>query len=59
MSRYNKELDEILGQMPNYVMEYLELSDEIKQEWRKGSKASDFGGIHHLWQPIGLGFRLY
>ncbi len=38
------KVDEILGQMPNYIFDYLELSDEIKNEWRKGSKASDFGG---------------
>lgn len=45
----SKELDEtkvreILGTIPNYILDYLELSDNIKEEWRKGATASDFGG---------------
>lgn len=35
----------IIGEIPNYIFEYLELSDDIKKEWKYGSKASDFG--HH------------
>lgn len=40
----NKELRSIIGEIPNWIFEYLELSDEIKKEWKFGSKASDFGG---------------
>ena len=37
------ELKSIVGEIPNYIFECLELSDEIKEEWKHGSKASDFG----------------
>ena len=39
----DKELRGIVGEIPNYIFECLELSDEIKEEWKYGSKASDFG----------------
>jgi len=38
-----QELRAILGEIPNYIFECLELSDEVKKEWKHGSKASDFG----------------
>jgi len=34
------DLKSIVGEMPNWIFEYLELSDEIKKEWKEGSKAS-------------------
>jgi len=40
----NNKLRSIIGEIPNWIFEYLELSDEIKKEWKFGSKASDFGG---------------
>ena len=38
-----EQIKSILGQIPNEIFEYLELSDEIRKEWKTGSKASDFG----------------
>lgn len=34
----------LLGEMPNFVIDWLELSDDLRNEWKKGGKASDFGG---------------
>lgn len=46
----DKELRGIVGEMPNYIFECLELSDEIKEEWKHGSKASDFGSHNQFVQ---------
>ena len=40
----DKELRALLGEMPGFVIDWLELSDELRNEWKKGGKASDFGG---------------
>ena len=40
----DKELRALLGEMPNFVIDWLELSDDLRNEWKKGGKASDFGG---------------
>ena len=40
----DNELRALLGEMPNFVIDWLELSDELRHEWKKGGKASDFGG---------------
>ena len=34
----------MLGEMPGFVIDWLELSDDLRNEWNKGGKASDFGG---------------
>jgi len=39
-----EEIKQIVGEIPNHIFEYLELSDDIKKEWKNGSGASDFGG---------------
>lgn len=46
----DKELRGIVGEIPNYIFECLELSDEIKEEWKHGSKASDFGSHNQFVQ---------
>ena len=46
----DKELRGIVGEIPNYIFECLELSDEIKEEWKYGSKASDFGSHNQFVQ---------
>jgi hypothetical protein len=46
----DKELRALLGEMPYFVIDWLELSDELRQEWKKGGKASDFGGHHAFMQ---------
>ena len=40
----DKELRALLGEMPYFVIDWLELSDDLRHEWKKGGKASDFGG---------------
>ena len=40
----DKELRALLGEMPYFVIDWLELSDNLRNEWKKGGKASDFGG---------------
>jgi hypothetical protein len=46
------ELKSILGEIPNYIFDYLELSDDIRKEWKYGSKASDFGGHNQFVQQF-------
>lgn len=45
-----KQIRAIIGEIPNYIFEYLELSDSIKKEWKLGNKASDFGGHNQFVQ---------
>ena len=45
-----QELRAIVGEIPNYIFECLELSDEVKEEWKHGSKASDFGSHNQFVQ---------
>ena len=40
----DKELRALLGEMPYFVIDWLELSEDLRNEWKKGGKASDFGG---------------
>ena len=40
----DKELRALLGEMPYFIIDWLELSDDLRNEWKKGGKASDFGG---------------
>lgn len=35
----------IVGEIPGYIFDYLELYGPVVDEWKHGSKASDFG--HH------------
>jgi hypothetical protein len=44
------ELRALLGEMPGFVIDWLELSDELRNEWKKGGKASDFGGHRAFMQ---------
>lgn len=46
------ELKSILGEIPNWIFGYLELSDDIKREWKLGSKASDFGAHNQFVQTF-------
>lgn len=46
------KIKSVLGEIPNYIFEYLELSDDIKKEWKYGSKASDFGGHNQFVQKF-------
>ena len=46
----DKELRALLGEMPGFVIDWLELSDDLRHEWKKGGKASDFGGQHAFIQ---------
>ena len=48
----SEELKSILGEMPNYIFDYLELSDDIRKEWKYGSNASDFGGHNKFVQQF-------
>ena len=40
----DKKLRALLGEMPYFIIDWLELSDDLRNEWKKGGKASDFGG---------------
>ena len=42
--KIEESLRTLVGALPNEIFDYLELSDELKEEWRKGATASDFGG---------------
>ena len=48
MPKQDTELREqvrgILGEIPNSIFDYLEINHDIRMEWRKGDKASNFGG---------------
>jgi len=46
------KIKSIIGEIPNYIFEYLELSDDIKKEWKYGSTASDFGGHEQFVQKF-------
>lgn len=46
----DKELRALLGEMPYFVIDWLELSDNLRHEWKKGGKASDFGGHRTFMQ---------
>ncbi len=35
----DEQIRNIIGQIPNYVLEYLEISDGIKQEWADNQRA--------------------
>ena len=48
----SEELKSILGEIPNYIFDYLELSDDIRKEWKYGSNASDFGGHNKFVQQF-------
>ena len=44
MTDLENKISSLLGTMPNYIFDYLEISDDIKEEWKHGLNASDFGG---------------
>lgn len=46
------EIRSVLGEIPNHIFGYLELSEEIKKEWKYGGKASDFGGHNQFVQAF-------
>lgn len=50
--KQKSELRAIIGEMPNWIFDYLELSDDIKKEWKYGSKAGDFGGHNRFVQKF-------
>jgi len=58
-SEVENKIKEIIGQTPNYIFEYLELSDDIKKEWKYGSKASDFGGHNQYVQKFAKELTTY
>ncbi len=39
MTQIDEQIRNIIGQIPNYVLEYLEISDGIKQEWADNQRA--------------------
>lgn len=51
-ANYTNQIKQIISEIPNYIFEYLELSDEIRKEWKYGSKASDFGGHNQFVQEF-------
>ena len=49
-SEQENELRALLGEMPYFVIDCLDLSDDLRNEWKKGGKASDFGGHRAFMQ---------
>lgn len=39
MTQIDEQIRNIIGQIPNYVLGYLEISDGIKQEWADHQRA--------------------
>ena len=52
INQASEELKSILGEIPNYIFDYLELSDDIRKEWKYGSRASDFGRHNQFVQQF-------
>lgn len=48
----DNQIRSLVGEIPSWIFEYLELSDEIKKEWKFGNKASDFGGHNQFVQKF-------
>jgi len=48
----DSEIKSIIGEIPSYIFDYLELSDDTKEEWEHGVNASDFGGHNQFVQKF-------
>jgi len=35
----DEQIRDIIGQIPNYILEYLEIGDDIKKEWKGEQRA--------------------